>query len=568
MTMVLPSPDIVASVDSKLAATSVPVSSESRPTKPFCWGQSSTAATDVAATNSKNKSTGYAKARKLAAIMAEETETREAALAVYSDQGKSFVEIEAEQARLLQELLSSSLSPRPSSSSSTPQTLEHRAEVRPESQHHPQGREAHQTTSPTSSARSRESSDVNADILTEARNFLSEQELEEIEKALRDEEPALSSSPPVAATAAAAVASRPTPTNGFLSGEEVAAIEAALREADAREEEASVQMALALQEQELGSLRHPERKLNSQGNVRTMTRAELEFESLRLADAYGPCSSSSSATLSHVGPHSALDDEAYVDESVGFRMNSTLAQEWVRRDRNTIVGPNNEIRSKHDVHVQGQANAQYLGLEENDFGLRTHVGNQAFNSFKNNLKRTTKGVATHGTGRAGTDSDAVKGKAMDPHVRLQISKAINSGLIERCNGEVKQGKEAVVYHAEQGAQSHGYDVAVKVFKRITEFKGRGAYVDGDPRYFGQAFRKNSEREQVEIWAEKEYRNLLRANRSRVPVPTPLHCTENIIFMRFMGNNGWPAPQIREIEMRNGSKKWDVLYSQCMEAIRR
>jgi len=249
-------------------------------------------------------------------------------------------------------------------------------------------------------------------------------------------------------------------------------------------------------------------------------------------------------------------------------MNSTLTQEWVRRDRNTIVGPNNEIRSKHDVHVQGQANAQYLGLEENDFGLRTHVGNQAFNSFKNNLKRTTKGVATHGTGRAGTDSDAVKGKAMDPHVRLQISKAINSGLIERCNGEVKQGKEAVVYHAEQGAQSHGYDVAVKVFKRITEFKGRGAYVDGDPRYFGQAFRKNSEREQVEIWAEKEYRNLLRANRSRVPVPTPLHCTENIIFMRFMGNNGWPAPQIREIEMRNGSKKWDVLYSQCMEAIRR
>ena len=567
MTMVLPSPDIVASVDSKLAASSVTVSSESRPTKPFCWGQSSTAATDVAATNSKNKSTGYAKARKLAAIMAEETETREAALAVYSDQGKSFVEIEAEQARLLQELLSSSLSPRPSSSSSTPQTLEHRAEVRPESQHHPQGREAHQTTSPTSSARSRESSDVNADILTEARNFLSDQELEEIEKALRDEEPALSSPPPAAA-AAAAVASRPTPTDGFLSGEEVAAIEAALREADAREEEASVQMALALQEQELGNLRHPERKLNPQGNVRTMTRAELEFESLRLADAYGPYSSTSSGTLSHVGPHSALDDEAYVDESVGFRMNSTLAQEWVRRDRNTIVGPNNEIRSKHDVHVQGQANAQYLGLEENDFGLRTHVGNQAFNSFKNNLKRTTKGVATHGTGRAGTDSDAVKGKAMDPHVRLQISKAINSGLIERCNGEVKQGKEAVVYHAEQGAQSHGYDVAVKVFKRITEFKGRGAYVDGDPRYFGQAFRKNSDREQVEIWAEKEYRNLLRANRSRVPVPTPLHCTENIIFMRFMGNNGWPAPQIREIEMRNGSKKWDVLYSQCMEAIRR
>eukprot|EP00339_Tiarina_fusa_P027216 CAMPEP_0116999418 /NCGR_PEP_ID=MMETSP0472-20121206/2124_1 /TAXON_ID=693140 ORGANISM="Tiarina fusus, Strain LIS" /NCGR_SAMPLE_ID=MMETSP0472 /ASSEMBLY_ACC=CAM_ASM_000603 /LENGTH=320 /DNA_ID=CAMNT_0004698819 /DNA_START=97 /DNA_END=1059 /DNA_ORIENTATION=- len=200
--------------------------------------------------------------------------------------------------------------------------------------------------------------------------------------------------------------------------------------------------------------------------------------------------------------------------------------------------------------------------------MRAHVGNKAFNSFKKNMKRTTKGVARDGTGRAGSDTDATKGKAMDPHVRLQISRAINNGLIDKCNGVVKQGKEAMVYHANEGENSEGFDVAVKVFKRIQEFRGRADYVEGDPRYVGRAFRKASEREQLEMWTEKEFRNLVRANRAKVPVPTPLHYKENILFMRFMGNNGWPAPQIREIEIRNGSKKWELLYSQVMESIRR
>jgi RIO kinase 1 len=111
-------------------------------------------------------------------------------------------------------------------------------------------------------------------------------------------------------------------------------------------------------------------------------------------------------------------------------------------------------------------------------------------------------------------------------------------------------------------------VAVKVFKRIQEFRGRGQYVDIDPRYIGRPFRKCSEREQLELWTEKEFRNLVRASWAKVPVPTPLHYKQNIIWMRFMGNDGWPAPQIREIEMKKGSKKWDVLYTQVMEVIRR
>jgi RIO kinase 1 len=203
------------------------------------------------------------------------------------------------------------------------------------------------------------------------------------------------------------------------------------------------------------------------------------------------------------------------------------------------------------------------------------IGNRAYNDFLKSMKHhtsssVTKGVASHGTGRAGKDSSATKGKAMDPQVRILLTKAVNKQLIERCNGAVKQGKEAVVYHADKGRgpACEGFDVAIKVFKRLTDFRGRGDYVDGDPRYLGRTFRNYSSREQLDVWCEKEYRNLVRAHRANVPVPTPLEYTQNVLFMRFMGNDGWPAPQIREIDMRKGSRKWSILYDQVMESVRR
>jgi serine/threonine-protein kinase RIO1 len=193
------------------------------------------------------------------------------------------------------------------------------------------------------------------------------------------------------------------------------------------------------------------------------------------------------------------------------------------------------------------------------------VSDVAYNSFnkklKNSMKRgTVKGVAAHGTGRAEKmDAGRTRGGAMDGNVVLLISKAVTNGLIQHCNGVVKEGKEAIVYHAdgnsEIDSQGGGFDVAVKVFKRIQEFKGRGAYIDGDSRYHGRKFRNVDKREQVELWTEKEYRNLIRANRAGVPVPTPLMQKENVLFMRFLGEGGWPVPQLREIELKKRSKKW-------------
>ncbi|KAL7554020.1 hypothetical protein ACHAWF_017524 [Thalassiosira exigua] len=301
-----------------------------------------------------------------------------------------------------------------------------------------------------------------------------------------------------------------------------------------------------------------------------------------------------------------LEDE---EGDGGIRMNSqSSSSSWKRLDKDTFIGPNGEVRTKHDPELKHRSNAiNLLGshgakLKDayNHSGLPSEnkksasVSDRAYNAFRRAESRQSgfkKGVAKQGHGRAeNMNAGKTRGGAMDSNARLQISTAINSGLIDTCNGVVKEGKEALVYHASGGWKgrqatdedeldisldkttemtgSEGYDVAIKVFKRIAEFKGRGSYVDGDPRYHKQKFKTNDQREQVVLWCEKEYRNLIRAYRAGVAVPKPYLQKENILFMRFLGDNGWPSPQLKEIDIKLGSEKWTTFYCQTIVAIRR
>jgi hypothetical protein len=187
-----------------------------------------------------------------------------------------------------------------------------------------------------------------------------------------------------------------------------------------------------------------------QGNVRTMTLAE--YNAGRTASVGAFCRNSPPRARH---PLEEAEAEAL---SAGYKMNSNSRHQWTRRDHSSILGPNNEIRTKHDASLQGKANAQRLGLDIDDTDEGIIVGNKAYNSFMQNVRRNKKGVAAHGIGRAGSDADRTKGGSMNQSLRSEISRAINHGLIDKCNGVVKEGKEAVVYHAEKGTESEGFDV--------------------------------------------------------------------------------------------------------------
>eukprot|EP00526_Cylindrotheca_closterium_P008186 CAMPEP_0113623894 /NCGR_PEP_ID=MMETSP0017_2-20120614/12310_1 /TAXON_ID=2856 /ORGANISM="Cylindrotheca closterium" /LENGTH=852 /DNA_ID=CAMNT_0000533893 /DNA_START=95 /DNA_END=2656 /DNA_ORIENTATION=- /assembly_acc=CAM_ASM_000147 len=432
-----------------------------------------------------------------------------------------------------------------------------------------------------------------------------------------------------AASTTAAAASMPPAAEASggagLSNEELASIQLAIQQAEDEDMQKSLQLAMQLemenqsmlklqqQQQQQQQVAKQQRQQN-QGNVRVISREEylLEQKGLLLKKDHG-------------------EDEDYyyrqqheASAGGGFRINAQHASSnpnWTRLD-GFVVGPNDEIRTKHDPELQGQANAHRLHLDQQLDGnddyyyddqyeaatnggsnkKMTRVGNKAYNSFQQTMKKkTVKGVASHGQGRANTDTEKTKEGALDSRVRLLIGKTINQDWIDEFHGCIKEGKEALVYHATSGKTADDemgvgqmadttiiaggggdtpkvgdyfenknkngkYDVAVKVFKRIQEFRNRGQYVQGDPRYHSQEFSHSSGRVQLELWAEKEYRNLIRAYRVGIPVPQPLLQRENVVFLRFLGQDGWPCPQLREVKMKRKSHKWMALYQQTMEAI--
>lgn len=164
---------------------------------------------------------------------------------------------------------------------------------------------------------------------------------------------------------------------------------------------------------------------------------------------------------------------------------------------------------------------------------------------------------------------ATNEQVLDPRTRLVLFKLLNSGKIGELHGCVSTGKEANVYHAETPESLRGDDafsggMAVKVFKTsILVFKDRDRYVTGEFR-FRRGYSRTNPRKMVQLWAEKEMRNLRRMHTAGIAVPTPV-VRHNVLVMSFLGRDGWPAPRLKDAEL--GPAKWDELYVQCVKTMR-
>jgi len=156
-------------------------------------------------------------------------------------------------------------------------------------------------------------------------------------------------------------------------------------------------------------------------------------------------------------------------------------------------------------------------------------------------------------------------EVFDEKTVMALYQMINQGIIEGMSGVVKAGKESRIYLAKG---TGGEDLAVKIFLTSSmEFKkSMLQYIKGDPRFkVGHDYRRL-----VYTWAQKEFRNLTEAHNAKIKVPKPLHATENIIVMEFIGENGVSAPILKELspeeltlELYNGIiDSVDKLYNVC------
>jgi serine/threonine-protein kinase RIO1 len=235
--------------------------------------------------------------------------------------------------------------------------------------------------------------------------------------------------------------------------------------------------------------------------------------------------------------------EDSIDADV-YKLNGNAASNYARSG-DTIVNKatGDTVGTKHDLSLMHAKNSDLL---------RTNaaVSDKVMNQVKSfNKSQQQKGVsATSASSKSSKNNDNVTSEGvLDNNVRIILQKLINTDVLQRVFGIVKEGKEGVIIYStatdDEGAKKH---VAIKVFKRIQEFSNRGDYVTGDSRYAKKSFGDEQKRKRVAIWTLKEFRNLTRAFLAGVVVPRPICVKDNVLCMTFLGFDGWPAPTLKEV----------------------
>lgn len=144
-----------------------------------------------------------------------------------------------------------------------------------------------------------------------------------------------------------------------------------------------------------------------------------------------------------------------------------------------------------------------------------------------------------------SDNKQVFSDVFDTATLLSLYELSKKGYIDALGGCFSTGKEANLFHAI--AKKDGIsEIAVKIYMISTaNFNTMKNYILGDPRFQGI---RHSKKDIILAWTKKEFKNLKRAREAGVRVPEPYITQRNILLMEFIGKDGIPMPQIKDVEM--------------------
>lgn len=140
----------------------------------------------------------------------------------------------------------------------------------------------------------------------------------------------------------------------------------------------------------------------------------------------------------------------------------------------------------------------------------------------------------------------------DLFTEKNLFKLISQGYFEGLESPISIGKEANIFTART---KEGQRVIVKIYRlSVCDFNKMYDYIRVDPRFQGL---KRSRREVVFAWAQREYRNLLKAREVGIPVPTPIVALFNILVMDCVGGEHI-AQRLKDTPPKNPKKFFEEL----------
>ena len=140
---------------------------------------------------------------------------------------------------------------------------------------------------------------------------------------------------------------------------------------------------------------------------------------------------------------------------------------------------------------------------------------------------------------------AVFSDVFDTATLMALYELAKKGYIDAMGGSVSTGKEANIFHA-ISKRNDVLEIAVKIYMISTaNFNAMREYILGDPRFTGI---KQTRKDIIMAWAKKEFKNLKRAEDAGVRVPKPYITKRNILLMEFIGKDGVPMPQLKDVKL--------------------
>ncbi|XP_055708210.1 serine/threonine-protein kinase RIO3 [Phlebotomus papatasi] len=227
--------------------------------------------------------------------------------------------------------------------------------------------------------------------------------------------------------------------------------------------------------------------------------------------------------------------------------------------------------TKHNARMAGIRNACRVMSFPPEFptgdgaGFDMQLSNEVYNHLKS-YSRKGKRNKMHDR----KEEVATAEMGLDEPTRMILYKFVSNQVLERINGIISTGKEALILHAEADTNYSGElsippECAVKIFKTtLNEFKQRDRYIKDDFR-FRDRFSKQNARTVIHQWAEKEMHNLMRMRRAEIPCPEVVTLKKHVLVMSFIGHQGRAAPKLKEAVLSEA--EWIVAYEEVIEAMK-
>jgi len=146
-------------------------------------------------------------------------------------------------------------------------------------------------------------------------------------------------------------------------------------------------------------------------------------------------------------------------------------------------------------------------------------------------------------------------EVFDKPTLMTVYKLLDKGILGELYGAISAGKESKIYWARD---TSGRELAVKIYLTTTSGFRRGMllYIEGDPRFKRI---KHDRRTIVYTWALKEFKNLDKAFKAGVSVPEPIHIKRNVLVMSFIGEDGRPAPLLKDVDLEEPAQTyWEIM----------